>query len=285
MDLKEFNQKLAMFIKDAKQLERVDPRKARQMWLKICEFALEFSKKSDIDRNFRLRLWKQIDSIINKIKTSSTPSYTPHQNISTSKPKKNIPFASSKSDEDFEININDLPEVPKFGTEDSKEPVNKEKSDDESLKKGNSAKDENLEEKKDNDNPQSGESFFDRVHRMENELKKMPEFFKEVKPEPYNVDKSIIKSSKDESAPSSQIQPEIKIEKSDNKLFDDNPINTDNDTIDPYRGTKDVDVIKDPLGSTGQSGEEIRTDKTHCYACGSEILAGKKRCPNCGAEL
>lgn len=69
MDFEDFNQKLTLFIKEAKILEQKNPEKARELWLNICEFALEFSKQPRIDRDFKNKLKKQIEAIIKRLKT------------------------------------------------------------------------------------------------------------------------------------------------------------------------------------------------------------------------
>jgi hypothetical protein len=69
MDFEDFNQKLTFFIKEAKFLEKKNPEKARELWLNICEFVLEFSKQPKIDRQFKIKLKKQIEAIIKRLKT------------------------------------------------------------------------------------------------------------------------------------------------------------------------------------------------------------------------
>lgn len=69
MDFEDFNQKLTFFIKEAKFLEKKNPEKSRDLWLNICEFALEFSKQPKIDRDFKNKLKKQIEAIIKRLKT------------------------------------------------------------------------------------------------------------------------------------------------------------------------------------------------------------------------
>ncbi len=71
MDFEDFNQKLTLFIKEAKILEQKNPEKARELWLNICEFALEFSKQPRIDRDFKNKLKTQIEAIIKRLKTDA----------------------------------------------------------------------------------------------------------------------------------------------------------------------------------------------------------------------
>ena len=68
MDIGDFNRKLAIFIADARALEKTDRKRANAMWLKICEYAIEFSKQKNVDRSLRLRIWKQVDVILKKVK-------------------------------------------------------------------------------------------------------------------------------------------------------------------------------------------------------------------------
>ena len=124
---------------------------------------------------------------------------------------------------------------------------------------------------------------------MEEELRKMPEIFKEIKPVDYTPDKSIIPTT----APPPKVSeehptgPVMTLDKDDSIKIDlvEGP-----DIIDPYKGTKDTVKIKDPFGPNAQPSpekkkKELKEDKLHCYACGTPIGEKDTTCSKCGAEL
>ncbi len=104
MDITDFNRKLSNFIADARALEKTDRKRANAMWLKICEFAIEYSKQKNVDRTLRLRIWRQVDLILQKVKGEEVSSTIPEPSPSNSETK-SVPF-----EVDFGF---DFPSVPK----------------------------------------------------------------------------------------------------------------------------------------------------------------------------
>ncbi|MCP4762092.1 MAG: zinc ribbon domain-containing protein [archaeon] len=275
MDLKDFNLKLASYINDAKLMERTDPAKAKILWVKIAEFALEFSKQPNIDRDFRMKLWKQIDGILKRAKEGMTKNGIKIEKTQekSGKESKSVPFLPSKMPEDDEkdkkdennslqegkFDFDDLPSVP-------------EDEPNQSIQKNN---DEEMS---------NSESFFSKIQKMEEELKKIPDSFKEIKPKPFSSEKTIIPPS---NLPKPNVGPQVNIDiNSEGKgLLDDNPVNFNDDSIDPYKGTKDTDEIKDPFAKTPEKDDISIKKLSHCYACGTQIEGNNKTCPKCGAEL
>ncbi|MHA1451333.1 MAG: hypothetical protein ACTSRD_00560 [Promethearchaeota archaeon] len=288
MDITDFNRKLSIFITDARTLEKTDRKRANAMWLKICEFAIEYSKQKNVDRSLRLRIWKQVDIILQKVKGEEvSPAAAP------------TPATSETKDVPFEVDFGfDFPSVPKNEVEkpasDSKSvqfqsgapPEDVDRAVDEEKRLFQDAVSDSTpkEELKVNVN-----DFVERIKKMEEELRSMPDIFKEIKPADYTPDKSIIHSS----APPPSISPEHPTEvvtaiEQGNALKID-PVERP-DTIDPYKGTKDKVEIKDPFGPDAQPPSEKKThspeaDSLHCYACGAPIGEKDTACKKCGAEL
>ncbi len=131
--------------------------------------------------------------------------------------------------------------------------------------------------------------FVERIKKMEEELRSMPDIFKEIKPAEYTPDKSIIPSS----APPPSVSPEQPTE-SVTVIDQGSTLNIDPverpDSIDPYKGTKEQVEIKDPFGPDAQPISDTKDESTdddtlHCYACGVPIGEKFTTCKKCGAEL
>ena len=251
MDIKDFNSMFEANIKKAKILEKTDEAQAKKLWLEICEFALEFSKQPGTERNFKLKIWKHIEKIISRLKTDSGIQYS-SENVET----------KQSEEKDPEFDINSLPKVP------SEDPDFSEVSE-------NLSKPENKAKSQTQQTP-----FFDKIMEMEKKLKEMPDSFKEISVEPYSPDKSIIPFQSKPVEPSEQVS----IQKSDGDLFENAPLNLDNDTIDVYKGTKDTKEIIDPFGPKHENLDGKKTE-LRCYACGAVIKKGEKKCPSCGSDL
>jgi hypothetical protein len=286
MDISDFNRKLSVFIADARALERTDRKRANAMWLKICEFAIEYSKQKNVDRTLRLRIWKQVDRIIQKVKGEEISSSIPSSPEPSDTEEKSIPF-----EVDFGF---DLPSVPKGEDEESLE-----KTDSVSFKSSSPTDGDSTpidEEKQlfqeaiskapvEDESKQDVNNFVERIKRMEEELRQMPDIFREIKPDEYTPDKSIIPSS----APPPSISPEKPTSLEAGNSLDIEPVERP-DTIDPYKGTKESTEIKDPFGPDAQDSvdKEVNISKDsdkHCYACGAPIREKDTVCKKCGAEL
>jgi hypothetical protein len=289
MDLSQFNQKLSSFIRDAKLLEKTDPKKARVLWLKIAQYALEFSKKSGIDRDFKISLWRQIDGIIKKVKAEEIASgrdFSDTEESEGDNDKSNLTAGMDASARD--IDFSSLPSVPKDGEDDIPVKPNLSKVDLASKKDQN--KPSNIQQ-----NKGKPLSFFEQIQNMENELKQMPEIFKEVPAIPFDPKKTIIKPVKD-------INPQdhsevVNIQKVGKDIFGDTPIDLGTDSIDPYKGTKDFNEIKDPFGPAGidQSINELnvtnhdekvaKNDFIFCKECGFKLPTSAIKCSKCGHPI
>ena len=250
MNIKDFNSLFESSIKKAKILEKTDEAQAKKLWLEICEYALEFSKQPGIERNFKLKIWKHIETIISRLKTDSGIQYS-SENVET----------KQSEEKDLEFDINSLPKVPLEDPDISDVSENLPKPE--------------IETKSQTQQP----PFFDKILEMEKKLKQMPDSFKEISVEPYSPDKSIIPFQSKPNEPSDQVS----IQKSDGDLFKDTPLSLDNDTIDVYKGTKDPKEIIDPFGPKHENKGEIR--ELRCYACGAVIKYGEKECPSCSSDL
>ena len=273
MDIRDFNIKLAGFIKDAKRMEKTDSKKARVLWLKIAEFALEFSKQTNIDRSFKLKLWKQIDTIIKRVKPIEMQVSPP--NFVESLRQDSISQQPSNTNFDF----NQFPSVP--NDEDNISPskpfIDTPKNDED--------KDEKINE---------DEGFYSKILKMEEDLKQMPDFIKEVNVKSYNSDesiipfsKSILQTSNDDESEKINLQPSVSALDLGSNTREGYNINTnknnDTDYIDPYKGTKDMDKIIDPFSP--EVPEVPGVNVVFCYACGAPVPPNSKRCPKCSAEL
>lgn len=271
MQLGDFNRKLKSYIRDAKILEKTDPERARTMWLKIAEFALEFSKQPGIDHDFKMRLWNQINIIIKNVKENG-PAVQPKQKVKESHPSRpSKPVAKKDEDEgSFE-----LPSVPEDDEDEESElPDNSDLPTAPSDEKAT---------------PQQGEpgtpktDFYDRIMKMENELKQMPDFIEEVNPEPYSPDHSIIPFSNSPPQENNE-EPKVNVQKADKPLFDEDELELDSEEIDPYRGTAEKKEIKDPFGPA-VNGDADEENAYTCPFCGESIRPGSKQCPKCGSAL
>ncbi|MBN2156646.1 MAG: zinc ribbon domain-containing protein [Candidatus Lokiarchaeota archaeon] len=292
MDISDFNRKLANFIADARSLEKTDQKRANAMWLKICEFAIEFSKQKNIDRALRLKIWSQVDQILKKVKGEETSS------------EESVPETlTEQSPVPFEVDFGfDLPSVPKEGDselsqEEENVPFHTPTTSKDIGTSSEDAEDKLLYQDAISSKSEERESqvqvnnFLERIKKMEDELRKMPEIFKEIQPPDYTPDKSIIPPS----SPPPQVSREHFIESptsiEKNTSISIEPVERP-DTIDPYKGTKDTIEIKDPFGPDAQDLPEEKEDESDskgeglfCYACGASIRAKDKKCPKCGAEL
>jgi hypothetical protein len=281
MDIADFNRKLSVFIMDARALEKTDRKRANAMWLKICEFAIEFSKQKNVDRTLRLRIWKQVELIIQKVKGEEVPSavtYTSNQ------PETKVPFevdfgfdfpsVPEEEEEENEQKDTNVPFQNPPPPEDDNKPVDEEKA----LFHDAISKPPK-DETKVND-------FINRIKKMEEELRSMPDIFKEIKPSEYTPNKSIIPSS----APPPYVSPEqptspaTNIEKDSSLSIE--PVERP-DTIDPYKGTKDTQEIKDPFGPEAEKDlvQDLSKKEIFCYACGAPVREKDTTCSKCGAEL
>ncbi len=290
MDISDFNRKLSIFIADARALEKTDRRRANAMWLKICEFAIEYSKQKNVDRSLRIRIWKQVELILKKVKGEEIESSTTPSSPVTRTEEKSIPF-----EVDFGL---DFPSVPK-GDESEQE---KDSSsvpfqsppppEDTSVHEDEDARlfqDAISDKSSGGSSVASTDDFVTRIRRMEEELRKMPDIFKEIKPSDYTPDKSIIPSS----APPPHISPETPTD-APQMLDKSNTINIEPverpDIIDPYKGTKQNMEITDPFGPDSQIPQVKKEDSSdeegkHCYACGAPVGEKDSSCSKCGAEL
>ncbi|MHA1729974.1 MAG: zinc ribbon domain-containing protein [Promethearchaeota archaeon] len=284
MNIKEFNKKLAFFTNDAKISEKGNPEKAKNLWLKICEFALEFSKQPGIERSFRLKLWKHIENIIKRLKKEEI---IPQQ--------EGVPFVGQSMNEELEFDLSKLPSVPtneldeinEEKTEETRDSnysdiINDTLKDEEKNKKDllvHISKEEGKESEK--------KTFFDNLAKLEEELKKMPDIFKEVTPTPYSPEDTIIKIKKEDNGYTidneDTVLPDIQISTEDRLNI--KPINLDNDNVDVYKGTKDIDKIEDPFAEGGKADTDKKKIEVFCYACGAKIKSGAKECPKCGTKL
>lgn len=275
MQISDFNRKLKNYIRDAKILERTDPDRARTLWLKIAEFALEFSKQPGIEHGFKIRLWKQINMIIKNVKERG-PSVQPSRKDQIVRPQKSQPPRNISPDEREYF---ELPSVPDdFDDEDLEEGEQKSQSPDHLPP--SPPKEEHPPKSADTSSP---EDFYNRIMKMENELKQMPDFIKEVNPAPYTPDKSIIPFS-NVSPPDADEQPQINVQKADKPLFNEDELDLDTDEIDVYHGTAEKKEVKDPFGPAVDA--ESDDDNAYlCPFCGEPIEPNSKNCPKCGMAL
>lgn len=265
MKIEEFNKKLASYINDVRLIEKSDPDKARKMWLKIAEFALEFSKQPGIDRTFKLKLWNQVNVIIKKVKETS--------------------LQNSAGPADFQSNKTssmDPAQLPSVPMDDEEEESNQDLN---SENKQQTFDTPNFtpEEKKEARN-----DFFERIMKMENEMKQIPDFWKEIKAQPYTPDKSIIPFSNP--TPPDDIGPEdpekvVHVKKATQSIITQKDLKSENDFVDPYRGTKDFEKPKDPFGPTNLDILNNENVTQYCPLCGAKIKEGINSCPNCGSSL
>ena len=287
MDITDFNRKLSNFIADARTLEKTDRKRANAMWLKICEFAVEYSKQKNVDRSLRLRIWKQVDIILQKVKG---------EEVSPAAPS---PATSETKDIPFEVDFGfDFPSVPKSEDEkptlDSKSvPFQSEVPPEDVDRTGDEEKrlfKDAVSDSAPKEEPKvSVNDFVERIKKMEEELRSMPDIFKEIKPADYTPDKSIIPSSAPPPSISSEHPTEVVTAIEQGNALNIDPVERP-DTIDPYKGTKDKVEIKDPFGPDAQPPSEKKIDSTdasslHCYACGAPIREKDTACKKCGAEL
>ncbi|MHA1820543.1 MAG: hypothetical protein ACTSU2_07290 [Promethearchaeota archaeon] len=302
-------------IKDAKILEKRSPDVAKKVWLKICEFALEFSKQPGVKRDLRLKIWKQISNILNRLKENENIGKSEYFNYLESKNKagNELAFGGHQGDSKglgnycshpSELDFNLFPSPPKEESEtqstDSTDSTNTNMSQEQLANIGtNSTSTINTSIQKDSQDlnktstPKSKFAFYEKILKMEDELKKMPDSFKEINAEHYTPDKSIIPMDKEKITkalkPDNKDNSSSVIDLKTEQILNEADINdlkkiTTKETIDPYRGTKDFKEIKDPLGGDGL--KNIQNVQEHvCYACGAKVEPGMKRCPNCGAEL
>lgn len=294
MDISDFNRKLSIYIADARALEKTDRKRANAMWLKICEFAIEYSKQRNVDRTLRLKIWRQVEVILQKVKGEETPSSIPSHTAES----KSIPF-----EVDFGF---DFPSVP----EDEPSDTSQDKSDvpfqappppeniDTALSTPNIDEDKLLFQDavlspSKETPPEPVTNFIERIKKMEEELRSMPDIFKEIRPPDYTPDKSIIPSSTPppQMSPEHPTEPLMQIGKNSLPI---EPVEKP-DTIDPYKGTKETIEIKDPFGPDAQPAQDEETLKVtekrskesdiFCYACGAPIREKDITCSKCGAEL
>jgi len=287
MEISEFNIKLKEYINEAKRLEKVKPNKASELWLKIAEFILEFSKQSDINLSFRMKLWNQVNSIIKNIKEKSVSSISTQNQKTSGIENKSIASSLENAEKENDLfNPENLPSVPSSNINslniESKPNSNK------NLNLNVNIHDNNASSLDSDKNQQSNDDFFGRIIKMENELKQMPELWKEIDAHPYTPDRSIIPSkislNNDEKP---KTKPVIKVEKAEKPLFIESPIKSKDDFIDPYKGTKPIFEIKDPfsLESLKSDEAEHKNNEIFCKFCGEKIAPGITICPKCGAEL
>jgi hypothetical protein len=314
MNIVQFNEKFKQYMNDVRIIEKTHPRESIGLWLKICQFIINFAKTPNCPITLRKKLIRQTEIIIQKVKSFSDGEITSvfgsnithkksttAENTQTSK----VPFAvggpssdAGPSSEDDMLNqLMSLPETPADTIEeptttqppDSSEPTTPvEPPVEPSSQETESSKQEDLS----------------KLQKLEETLKQMPTSFKEIKPLPFSSTSIIPELRPDSSqldldefkkdtqtldittsVPKvSEVPPNLS--QSSNPFEKGKNISITGFDSDPFKSSKQQDSnVKDPFGPKSVSdSSDLNLAKRICFACGASLEEGDLICSQCGAD-
>lgn len=315
MNIVQFNEKFKQYMNDVRIIEKTHPRESIGLWLRICQFIINFAKSPNCPINLRKKLIFQAENIIQKVRSFSDgeissvfDSKTIHKQSTTTEneQKSNVPFAvgglpsesEKTSDDDMLNQLMSLPETP----EDIIEEITTTES------PGSSAAappSEHPSAPSSQDADSSNQEDLSKLQKLEETLKQMPKSFKEIKPLPFSSTSIIPELRPDNS------QLNLNDYKKDTQTLDitssvpevsENPpdlsqpskipfekgknINIARYDSDPFKSPKQQESnVKDPFGpKAATDSSDLKLSKKICFACGASLEEGVFICAECGAD-
>ncbi len=209
----QFNDLFKKYMTDVKILEKTHPSEAVKLWLKICQFIVDFAKTPNCPRTLRPKLITQAEAILIKVKyyqsgrisTVFNPEEAPNAPISTS--TRIPPSIEVQSEQSLDQTTNDdesmfsqlmaLPDIPQNESDSSSPSVApSSQAPPSSVSPSISATPASLSSQIDSSSGSTTPSPADmsRLAKLEKELRQMPTNFKEITPTPY-VPQNVIPTS------------------------------------------------------------------------------------------
>lgn len=320
MNIVQFNEKFKQYMNDVRIIEKTHPRESINLWLKICQFIINFAKSPNCPINLRKKLIIQAEIIVQKVKSFNKgeissvfdtkvppkPSKSPE-----TEEKLNIPFASKGSppeagtitEDEMLKQLMSLPDTPIDTNEEGNRisPTSTSKIPPSEGKGDIISSQEHFEENQDD---------LSKLQKLEETLKQMPKNFKEIKPLPFSSTSVIPELRPD----SNQINldefkkdtqtlditssvPNVSDESPDLEQLTNSLNNKKNLSIagfesDPFKQTAQKEEntdgkphIPDPFGPKAVSDEStMKIAKRTCFACGAILKEDVSICPSCGAD-
>ena len=314
MNIVQFNEKFKQYMNDVRIIEKTHPRESIGLWLKICQFIINFAKTPNCPISLRKKLIIQAEIIVQKVRAFSNGeissvfgSKITHKQSKTTENTQtsNIPFAvgetpsdaGSSSEDDMLDQLMSLPETPLDTIEettttqppDSSEVITPAKP---------------PVEPTSHDSEISNQEDLSKLQKLEETLKQMPKSFKEIKPLPFSSTSIIPELKPDNSQINldeykkdtqtldittsvpevSEVPPDLN--QSSNPFEKGKNISIAGYESDPFKSqNKQESNIVDPFGPKAVSdSSDLKLAKKICFACGASLEKGDLICSECGAD-
>ena len=314
MNIVQFNEKFKQYMNDVRIIEKTHPRESIGLWLKICQFIINFAKTPNCPINLRKKLIIQAEIIVQKVRAFSNGeissvfgSKITHEQTKTAEneQKPNIPFAVGETpseagdshEEDMLDQLMSLPETPADAVEETTTTQPSDSS--EATASVKPPVEPSSQEVK-----SSNQEDLSKLQKLEETLKQMPKSFKEIKPLPFSSTNIIPELRPDGSqlnldeykkdtqtldittsvpevseVPPDLNQPSNPFEKGKNISiagYESDPLSTSN--------KQEGDII-DPFGPKAVSdSSDLNLGKKICFACGASLEENNLICSECGAD-
>jgi len=299
---------------DVRIIEKIHPKESIGLWLKICQFIINFAKTPNCPINLRKKLIIQAEVIVQKVRAFSSgeissvfgSNITRKQSKTVeTEQKSNIPFVPTEtpseeklpSADDMLNQLISLPETPEDAFE---ETTTTQPSD---ISQATSPV-EPPAEPSSQDAVSSNQEDLSKLQKLEETLKQMPKDFKEIKPLPFSGTSIIPELRPDGSQINldeykkdiqtlditsnepevSESQPNLK--PSSNPFENGKNLSVAGYESDPFKSSnKQESNITDPFGPKAVSDtSDLKLAKRICFACGASLEEGVFTCPECGVD-
>ena len=314
MNIVQFNEKFKQYMNDVRIIEKTHPRESIGLWLKICQFIINFAKTPNCPINLRKKLIIQAEIIVQKVRAFSNGeissvfgSKITRKEIKTTEneQKSNIPFAVGEppsesgppSEDDMLDQLMSLPETPAdiFEETTTTQPSDSSEA---------TTPVEPPVEPSSQEVESSNQEDLSKLQKLEETLKKMPKSFKEIKPLPFSSTSIIPELRPDSSQLNldeykkdtqtlditssvpevSEVSPDLN--QSSNPFEKGKNISIAGYESDPFKSSnKQESDIVDPFGPKAVSdSSDLKLAKKICFACGASLEKGDLICSECGAD-
>ena len=314
MNIVQFNEKFKQYMNDVRIIEKTHPRESIGLWLRICQFIINFAKSPNCPINLRKKLIFQAENIIQKVRSFSDgeissvfdSNITRKQSKTTEKEQtSNIPFAindissiTDPSSEDDMLNqLMSLPETPEDIIEEitATQPPNSS----ETITPGEPPIEPSSQE---TDNKHLED--LTKLQKLEETLKLMPKSFKEIKPLPFSSTSIIPELRPDNSQLNldeykkdtqtldiTSSVPEVSesppdLSQSSNLFEKGKNISIAGYDSNPFKSpTQQESKVTDPFGPKAVTdNSDLKLSEKICFACGASLEEGVLICSECGAD-
>ncbi len=314
MNIVQFNEKFKQYMNDVRIIEKIHPKESINLWIKICQFMINFAKTPNCPINLRKKLILQAENIIQKVRSFSDGEISSvfgsniiHKQSKTAEntQSSNTPFAvggppsetDPSSEDDMMNQLMSLPETP----EDAFEETPKTQPPDIS---GITSPVEPPVTPPSQDTVSSNQEDLTKLQKLEETLKQMPKSFKEVKPLPFSSTSIIPELRPDNSQLNlddykkdtqtldiTSTEPEVSenqpnLSTPSNSFENGKNLSVAGYESDPFKSSnKQESNVPDPFGPNAVSdSKNLKLAKRICFACGASLEEGDLICSQCGAD-